>query len=226
MSNESVLIAPSVLSADFTRLGEELESISNADLVHYDVMDGHFVPNLSFGTEILRQTKAATKLPLDVHLMVTNPEEQVPWYLEAGADVVTFHYEAQTHADRLVGLIHDAGAKACVALNPGTPVVALDAILDELDMVLVMTVNPGFGGQSFIPGSIGKLRALRRMCAEHGVSPLVEVDGGIGADNVGEVVAAGANVIVAGSKVFKAADHAAAIEELRRNGTMGLAKRA
>ena len=108
MPNESVLIAPSVLSADFTRLGEELESISNADLVHYDVMDGHFVPNLSFGTEILRQAKAATKLPLDVHLMVTNPEEQVPWYLEAGADVVTFHYEAQTHADRLVGLIHDA----------------------------------------------------------------------------------------------------------------------
>ena len=150
---------------------------------------------------------------------MTNPEEQVPWYLAAGADIVTFHYEAQTHADRLVGLIHDAGAKACVALNPGTPVAALDAILDELDMVLVMTVNPGFGGQSFIP-------ALRRMCAEHGVSPLVEVDGGIGADNVGEVVAAGANVIVAGSKVFKAADHAAAIEELRRNGTMGLAKRA
>ncbi|MDY4014492.1 ribulose-phosphate 3-epimerase, partial [Parafannyhessea umbonata] len=197
MPNESVLIAPSVLSADFTRLGEELESISNADLVHYDVMDGHFVPNLSFGTEILRQAKAATKLPLDVHLMVTNPEEQVPWYLAAGADIVTFHYEAQTHADRLVGLIHDAGAKACVALNPGTPVAALDAILDELDMVLVMTVNPGFGGQSFIPGSIRKLRALRRMCAEHGVSPLVEVDGGIGADNVGEVVAAGANVIVA-----------------------------
>ena len=191
MPNESVLIAPSVLSADFTRLGEELESISNADLVHYDVMDGHFVPNLSFGTEILRQAKAATKLPLDVHLMVTNPEEQVPWYLAAGADIVTFHYEAQTHADRLVGLIHDAGAKACVALNPGTPVAALDAILDELDMVLVM-----------------------------------KVDGGIGADNVGEVVAAGANVIVAGSKVFKAADHAAAIEELRRNGTMGLAKRA
>ncbi len=226
MPNESVLIAPSVLSADFTRLGEELESIKNADLVHYDVMDGHFVPNLSFGTEILRQAKAATRLPLDVHLMVTNPEEQVPWYLAAGADVVTFHYEAQTHADRLVGLIHDAGAKACVALNPGTPVAALDAILDELDMVLVMTVNPGFGGQSFIPGSVRKLRALRRMCAEHGVSPLVEVDGGIGADNVGEVVAAGANVIVAGSKVFKAADHATAIEELRRNGTMGLAKRA
>lgn len=226
MPNESVLIAPSVLSADFTRLGEELESIKNADLVHYDVMDGHFVPNLSFGTEILRQAKAATRLPLDVHLMVTNPEEQVPWYLAAGADVVTFHYEAQTHADRLVGLIHDAGAKACVALNPGTPVAALDAILDELDMVLVMTVNPGFGGQSFIPGSVRKLRALRRMCAEHGVSPLVEVDGGIGADNVGEVVAAGANVIVAGSKVFKAADHAVAIEELRRNGTMGLAKRA
>ena len=108
MPNESVLIAPSVLSADFTRLGEELESISNADLVHYDVMDGHFVPNLSFGTEILRQAKAATKLPLDVHLMVTNPEEQVPWYLAAGADIVTFHYEAQTHADRLVGLIHSS----------------------------------------------------------------------------------------------------------------------
>ena len=226
MLKENVLIAPSILSADFTRLGEELESVANADLIHYDVMDGHFVPNLSFGTAILAQAKRATDVPLDVHLMVSNPEEQVPWYLKAGADVVTFHYEAQTHANRLVSLIHDGGAKACVALNPGTPVAALDAIIEDLDMVLVMTVNPGFGGQSFIPGSLRKLRALRRLCSAHGVSPLVEVDGGIGVGNAGDVVAAGANVLVAGSAVFRADDHGAAVDELRRSGTLGLAKRA
>ena len=225
MPNESVLIAPSVLSADFTRLGEELESISNADLVHYDVMDGHFVPNLSFGTEILRQAKAATKLPLDVHLMVTNPEEQVPWYLAAGADIVTFHYEAQTHADRLVGLIHDAGAKACVALNPGTPVAALDAILDELDMVLVMTVNPGFGGQSYIDVTYRKLRQVRALCEERGVAPLIEVDGGVTKDNAADICEAGANVLVAGSAVFKAEDPAAAITEIKAEGRRGLLRR-
>lgn len=226
MPDKSILIAPSVLSADFTRLGDELQSIKSADLVHYDVMDGHFVPNLSFGTEILRQVRRATDLPLDVHLMVSNPEEQVPWYLDAGADIVTFHYEAQTHANRIVSQIHEAGAKACVALNPATPVALLDSIIEDLDMVLVMTVNPGFGGQSFIPSSLAKLRSLRKLCHEHGVSPDVEVDGGIGPDNVAEVAAAGTNVFVAGSKVFKAEDRSAAIEALRTNATLGTAKRA
>ncbi|MGN0076749.1 MAG: ribulose-phosphate 3-epimerase [Parafannyhessea sp.] len=226
MPDKKILIAPSVLSADFTRLGDELESIKDADLVHYDVMDGHFVPNLSFGTEILRQARRATDLPLDVHLMVSNPEEQVPWYLDSGADIVTFHYEAQTHANRIVSQIHEAGAKACMALNPATPVALLDSIIEDLDMVLVMTVNPGFGGQSFIPSSLSKLRALRRLCHEHGVAPDVEVDGGIGPDNIAEVAAAGANVFVAGSKVFNAKDRSAAIGALRANATLGTTKRA
>ena len=146
MLDQDVKIAPSVLAADFTRLGDELESIACADLVHYDVMDGHFVPNLSYGPKILSDVKRATSVPVDAHLMVANPEVQVPWFLEAGADIVTFHMEAQTHAHRLCGLIRDAGAKASVAINPGTPVSALDAIITEVDMVLVMSVNPGFGG--------------------------------------------------------------------------------
>lgn len=225
MLNEDVRVAPSVLSADFTKLGQELEDIQGADLIHYDVMDGHFVPNVSFGMGILRQVKAATDIPLDVHLMVTNPEEQASWFLDAGADIVTFHMEAQTHANRLCSLIHDAGAKAAVALNPATPVSLLDSVIEDVDMVLVMTVNPGFGGQSFIEGSIAKLRKLRALCAEHGVSPWVEVDGGIVAGNAERVVAAGANVLVAGSSVFGATDRAGAIGALREAGRRGLTRR-
>ncbi|MBP3884954.1 MAG: ribulose-phosphate 3-epimerase [Olsenella sp.] len=225
MLNEDVRIAPSVLSADFTRLGQELESIRDADLVHYDVMDGHFVPNVSFGMGILKQVKAATDIPLDVHLMVTNPEEQTPWFLDAGADIVTFHMEAQTHANRLCSLIHAAGAKAAVALNPATPVSLLDSVIEDVDMVLVMTVNPGFGGQSFIEGSIAKIRKLRALCAEHGVNPWVEVDGGIVADTAERVVAAGANVLVAGSSVFGAKDRGVAIGALRDAGHRGLTVR-
>ena len=221
-----IKIAPSVLSADFARLGEELASIATADYVHYDVMDGHFVPNLTFGLDILRATKAATDLPVDVHLMITNPDEMVEKYLDAGADLVSFHYEATAHAHRLVGLIKDRGAKASVALNPATPVSMLEPIIDDLDMVLVMTVNPGFGGQRFIESSLRKLRRLRRMCDEHGVSPLVEVDGGISAANAAEVTGAGANVLVAGSAVFGASDRATAISGIRRAGLSGVSKMA
>lgn len=223
---EEIRIAPSVLSADFARLGEELADIATADYVHYDVMDGHFVPNLTFGLDILRATKAATELPVDVHLMISNPDEMVEEYLKAGADIVSFHYEATAHAHRLVSLIHDHGAKASVALNPATPVSLLEPILDDLDMVLVMTVNPGFGGQSFIGSSPRKLRRLRRMCDEHGVSPLIEVDGGLSARNAAEVTSTGANVIVAGSAVFGAADRAAAIAAIREAGVSGIAKKA
>ncbi|HIY50806.1 MAG TPA: ribulose-phosphate 3-epimerase [Candidatus Olsenella avicola] len=225
MLNE-IKIAPSVLSADFTRLGQEVADVSTADMIHYDVMDGHFVPNISFGFDVLRAVKASTDLPVDVHLMVTNPDEMVEKFLDAGADYVSFHYEATAHANRLVQLIHDRGAKASIAINPATPVCLLDPIIDDLDMVLVMTVNPGFGGQSFIESSVRKLRRLRRLCEEHGVRPLVEVDGGIVARTAAEVAGAGANVLVAGSSVFGAPDRAAAIDALRRSAQAASGKRA
>lgn len=221
-----IKVAPSVLSADFTRLGEELADVSTADMIHYDVMDGHFVPNVSFGFDVLRAVKASTDLPVDVHLMVTNPDEMVERFLDAGADSVSFHYEATAHANRLVQLIHDRGARASIALNPATPVCLLEPIIDDLDMVLVMTVNPGFGGQSFIDSSTRKLRRLRRLCEEHGVSPLVEVDGGIVARTAAEAAGAGANVLVAGSSVFGAPDRAAAIAALRRSAEAATGKRA
>ena len=223
---EDVLVAPSILSADFTKLGQELDDISSADLVHYDVMDGHFVPNLTFGPDILRQVKRRTNLPVDAHLMISNPDEMVVWYLEAGADLVSFHLEAAVHAHRLVQQIKSYGAKAAIAINPATPVSSLEAILDDLDMVLVMTVNPGFGGQSFIESSITKLRALRRMMREHGVNPLVQVDGGVSAKNAERIVEAGANVLVAGSAVFKETDRAATISAIRDNGRRGLVRSA
>ncbi|WP_075280168.1 ribulose-phosphate 3-epimerase [Thermophilibacter provencensis] len=226
MMNDEIRVAPSVLSADFRRLADELADVSTADLLHYDVMDGHFVPNLSFGIDLLRTVKSATELPVDVHLMISNPDEMVERYLDAGADVVSFHYEATSHAHRLVSLIKDRGAKASVAINPATPVCLLEPILCELDMVLVMTVNPGFGGQRFIESSLRKLRRLRRMCDEQGVSPAIEVDGGITARNAAEVAAAGANVLVAGSSVFGAADRAAAIAAIRTSGTSGTSRRA
>lgn len=226
MMNDEIRVAPSVLSADFRRLADELADVSTADLLHYDVMDGHFVPNLSFGIDLLRTVKSATELPVDVHLMISNPDEMVERYLDAGADVVSFHYEATSHAHRLVSLIKDRGAKASVAINPATPVCMLEPILCDLDMVLVMTVNPGFGGQRFIESSLRKLRRLRRMRDEQGVNPAIEVDGGITARNAAEVVAAGANVLVAGSSVFGAADRAAAIAAIRTSGTSGTSRRA
>ena len=226
MMNDEIRVAPSVLSADFRRLADELADVSTADLLHYDVMDGHFVPNLSFGIDLLRTVKSATELPVDVHLMITNPDEMVERYLDAGADIVSFHYEATSHAHRLVSLIKDRGVKASVAINPATPVCMLEPILCDLDMVLVMTVNPGFGGQRFIESSLRKLRRLRRMCDEQGVNPAIEVDGGITARNAAEVAAAGANVLVAGSSVFGAADRAAAIAAIRTSGTSGTSRRA
>ena len=225
MEDKGVLVAPSVLSADFTRLGQELDDIATADYVHYDVMDGHFVPNLSFGPGILRAVKGATQVPVDVHLMVSNPDELVPQYLDAGADMVSFHLEATAHANRVVQAIHAAGAKAAVAICPATPVCMLEDLLDDVDMVLLMSVNPGFGGQSFIPGTLRKLRQLQGLLAAHGVAPLLEVDGGISAMNAAQVVEAGADVLVAGSAVFGKEDRTAAVEAIRSEGLRGLARR-
>ncbi len=219
------MIAPSILSADMCALGAELERISNADLIHVDVMDGHFVPNLSYGTSIVAACKRATSIPLDVHLMVSNPDASVDWYLDAGADLVSVHAEASCHLNRTCAHIRERGARAGVVLNPATPVSMLEDIIETVDLVLLMSVNPGFGGQAFIPGTIAKLERLRALCAAHGVSPLIEVDGGISAANAERVVAAGATVLVAGSAVFGATDPAAAIDEIRACGMRGRAER-
>lgn len=225
MQNQ-IKIAPSVLSADFARLGADLDDIATADYVHYDVMDGHFVPNISFGIDILKAVKRSTKLPVDVHLMITNPDELIPAFIDAGADIVTFHCEATDHAHRLIQLIHAFGRKASVALNPATPVCLLEDIIEDLDMVLIMTVNPGFGGQKYIESSAAKLRRLRRLCADHGVSPLIEVDGGVNAQTAAAVCEAGANVLVAGSAVFGMEDRAGAISQIRAAAESGLSKKA
>ncbi len=218
----NVLVAPSVLSADFSKLKSELDSIANADYIHYDVMDGHFVPNISFGPDIFSYCKKSSELPIDVHLMVTNPAEIVPLFLDRGADVVTFHYEAEVHTHRLVHLIKDSGAQAGISLCPGTPVSVLEDLIEDLDLVLIMTVNPGFGGQKFIPHSIEKLKALKELCRKHNVHPLIEVDGGISAANAADVVAAGADMLVAGSAVFGQEDRAATIQAIHDAGEFAL----
>lgn len=215
------LIAPSILSLDFLQIGEELDRIRDADLVHFDVMDGVFVPNLSFGPPILKAVKRATNLPVDVHLMIEKPDRRVDAYLDAGADIVTIHYESTNHAHRVIKRIRDRGAKAGIALNPATPVCMLDPLITEVDMVLLMSVDPGFGGQSFIESTLPKIRQVRDLCKRYHVSPWIEVDGGIDTTNAGRVCSAGANVLVAGSSVYGKDDCAAAIRALREAGNFG-----
>ncbi len=222
---EQIRISPSILAADFLNLGDELASVSNADFIHYDVMDGDFVPNISFGPGLLRAVKRGTDLPVDVHMMVSNPDEVFRDYLDAGADILTFHMETAKHAHRIVDEIHKRGRRAAVAINPGTAVSSLDAIIDYLDMVLVMSVNPGFSGQQFIEHTYTQLNKLKALCSSHVVRPLIEIDGGISPKNAAQVVAAGANVLVGGSAVFDAPDHAKAVEEMRESGIQGLAMR-
>ena len=222
---DDIAISASILAADMARLADELAAISEVDYIHVDVMDGHFVPNLAFGPSIVRCVHAVVPVPTDVHLMVSNPDEVVGAYLEAGADIVTFHVEAATHAHRIITNIHDAGARAGVALNPGTPVGTLESLIDELDLVLVMSVDPGFGCQPFISHSLHKLRQVHALARAHNVRPLVEVDGGVDATNATEIVEAGAGVLVAGSAIFGQPDRAAAVQELRELGRAGLTRR-
>ncbi len=211
----TALIAPSILSADFAHLARDLDRIGNADLIHVDVMDGHFTENLTFGPGMVTACKRAASVPLDVHMMVSNPDETIDWYLDAGADMITVHTEASTHLHRTIAHIKDRGAQAGAVLNPATPVGVLEDILPDLDMVLVMSVNPGFGGQRFIDGTYAKLARLRALCEAVGAAPRIEVDGGISAANIAQVAAAGADVFVAGSAVFGASDPTAEVDRLR-----------
>ena len=214
-----VKIAPSILSADFGRLAEEVRAIGSADYDHVDVMDGHFDPNLTIGPVVIEAVKRATKLPLDVHLMIDDAERWVAAYAKAGADIIGVHVEACPHLHRTLHQIRDLGKKPCVVLNPHTPVSAIEVVLPDVDQVLIMSVNPGFGGQSFIPSALDKIRALRKMIDQRGLTIDIEVDGGIKTDNIAEVAAAGADVFVSGSGVFGTKDYAATITELRDRGT-------
>ena len=211
-------IAPSILSADFGRLAEEVRAIASADYVHVDVMDGHFVPNLTIGPVVIEAVRRATALPLDVHLMIEDAERWVGAYAAAGADIIGVHVEAAPHLHRTVGQIRELGKRACVVLNPATPLSTIEYVLGDVQQVLIMSVNPGFGGQRFIASQLDKIRALRRMLDERGLEVDIEIDGGIKVDNVAGVVAAGANVIVSGSGVFGTKDYAATIAELRARG--------
>ena len=198
-------LAPSLLAADFTRLGEQMRIIdqAGAQYFHYDVMDGQFVPNISMGLPVLQSIRKVTKKKLDVHLMIEHPERYISDFSDAGADIITVHAEACTHLDQIVGDIKREGLLAGVALNPSTPLNVLDYILPEVDMVLIMTVNPGYGGQKMIPYTLDKIRELRGIVQRRGLSTDIEVDGGVKIDNVDQFLAAGANVIVAGSGIFK-----------------------
>ena len=212
-----IKIAPSILSADFARLGDEIKAIdrAGADYVHIDVMDGHFVPNITIGPLIVEAVRPVTELPLDVHLMIENPSRYIPDFAKAGADLIVVHAEVEKHLHRTVQLIKSLGKKAGVSLNPATPLCTLDMILPDLDLVLLMTVNPGFGGQSFIDSCLPKIAQLRRRIDELGLAVELEVDGGVKTDNIGSIAAAGADVFVAGSAVFNSADYAATIHSLR-----------
>ncbi len=216
-----IKIAPSILSADFARLGDEIRAATaaGAHLLHVDVMDGHFVPNITIGPPVVESIRKVTQLPLDVHLMIEDPDKFLKDFVAAGADILTVHYEATVHLHRSVQMIRESGVKAGVSINPATPVSSLDNILGDVDMVLVMSVNPGFGGQKFIPSALEKLKLLRRKIDEAGLSVLIEVDGGVKPENAKEIAAAGADILVMGSAFFNSGDYAATMEKM--NGLLG-----
>ncbi|MDZ7599665.1 MAG: ribulose-phosphate 3-epimerase [Desulfobacterales bacterium] len=211
------LIAPSILSADFSRLGEEIRTVeaAGADWIHIDVMDGHFVPNITMGPLVVEAVRRVTKLPLDVHLMIETPDRYIADFARAGADLIAVQVETCVHLHRSVQLIREAGVRPGVALNPATPLATIEWVLADVDFVLVMSVNPGFGGQQFIPSSLEKIAQLRMMIQTRGLSTLIQVDGGVNAGTIAAVAAAGADVFVAGSAIFGSPDYAATIASLR-----------
>jgi ribulose-phosphate 3-epimerase len=222
-----VEIAPSILAADFASLGEEIRAVERggANLLHVDVMDGHFVPNISIGVPVVESLRKATRLPLDVHLMIENPERYIQPFSEAGADMISVHQEATYHLDRVLTMIREHGCKSGAVINPATPVSALSEVLDSVDHVLVMSVNPGFGGQKFIPGALEKIRRLKEIRERYNYSFRIEVDGGLGPENVMQVVRAGAEILVAGTSIFHTPDPAEAVRTMKQIAGEALAQR-
>lgn len=213
-----IKISPSILSADFSKLGEEIRKVdeAGAEMIHIDVMDGHFVPNLTFGAPVVTSLRKVSKKVFDVHLMVQNPQDYIVSFANAGADIFTFHVETAPHLHRIIQNIKENGMKAGIALNPGTPLSTITEILSEVDMVLLMTVNPGFGGQKFIPSVLKKIKALKKMIVEENLHVDIQVDGGINKETASQVINAGANILVAGSAIYGSDDIKKSIEELRK----------
>ncbi len=217
MAYERIEIAPSILAADFARLGEQIRQVEDggADAIHFDVMDGHFVPNISIGIPVLKSVRKATRLPLDVHLMIENPEQYIEEFVKAGANRVLVHQESTPHLDRALAMVREAGAEAGAVINPATPVALLVDVLDKVDTVLVMSVNPGFGGQTFIPRATEKVMELSELRAQRGGAFRIEVDGGIELEHTAELARAGANTFVAGTSIFHTPDPAEAVRKMR-----------
>jgi len=227
MAYARIEIAPSILAANFARLEDAIRAVEQggADVLHVDVMDGHFVPNISIGIPVVESLSKATRLPLDVHLMIERPEEYIEEFVRAGAGRVLIHEEATVHLDRALGLIREFGAQAGAVINPATPVAMLAEVLNKVDTVLVMSVNPGFGGQKFIPGALEKIRQLNQWRARYNGAFRIEVDGGVDAENVAELAQAGANTFVAGTSIFHTPDPAAATRQLRKLATEAISQR-
>ena len=212
-------ISPSILSADFTKLGEEIKAVeaAGADLIHIDVMDGHFVPNITIGPFVVEAVKRVAKTPLDVHLMIENPDNFIPQFIKAGSNYITVHVEASKHLHRTIQLIKESGIKAGISLNPATPLSAIDeGILKDIDLLLIMSVNPGFSGQKFIPSALQKIKDAKRLIDSKGLKIEIEVDGGVKIDNIGDIAKAGADIIVSGSGIFETKDYKETIAKMRK----------